>query len=70
MWQALKFLAGGYVFILLSYAWVWAIANELGYQAMVEQRRSMDRSDYRAIACLLLAWTLVWGIVCLLHLMF
>lgn len=61
MWQRLAILIGGYVFIAMSYLWVWAIATGLSRPVDTDPPSRITKSDVMTVLSVMAFWTIAWA---------
>lgn len=60
MGQSLTILAGGYVFVFLSYPWVWVNAFAISRGFPTQRLDRVTKADWKAVLAMLALWTIAW----------
>jgi hypothetical protein len=63
MWQRMAILVGGYGFIVLSYAWVWALTFATVRYLSPKSPERPAKADVRFVLDMMAAWTVIWAVL-------
>jgi hypothetical protein len=59
----LGMLLGGYLLIVLSYAFVWVIAAGMSREVSAERTDQTTRADVKAVGFMMAVWTTALGLM-------